>query len=133
MSNVVTTKQAQESATAWFKATMKKHGVRAEVHDREFGIVMSKTFGTAAMSGMAMSKMEIMFESMRHGFDKSTEWKRDVTAPYYMDRYVSSDGRFKVVLLKQYNGSGGYKVATMYFMFKVVDLQAEAAKAAVVA
>ena len=133
MSNVVTTKQAQQSATAWFKATMKKHSVRASVEDFAYGVVMSKTFGTAAMSSPSMSKMERMFGSMRDGFNKSKEWKRDETAPFYMDRFFSEDGRFKVVLVKQYNGSGGWKVSTMYFMFKVVDLQAEAAKEAVIA
>lgn len=133
MTNIVTTQQAQQSATTWFKAIMKQHSVRASVEDRPYGVVMTKTFGTAAMSGEAMRKMERMFNTMRTGFNKSKEWHRDDSAPFYMDRFFSEDGRFKVVLVKQYNGSGGYKVATMYFMFKVVDLRAEEANAPITA
>ena len=119
--NVVTTKDGLADASKWMRELCKYHGVTAK--DLSIGetTVQNMLYCNASHS-KRLDSFQAMVRRCEQGFENSAKWAKDPESKYHSPRYVSSDGRWRVTMINRYNGSGGWKVATMAVGLVVKDL-----------
>ncbi len=99
----------------WLRALCKFHGVTTK-DCGDFSkdeLIVQNILNCRAAGGKRLDAFQYMVRRCEKGFEVSRDWVKDPASKYDALRYISSDGKWRVTLINRYNGSGGYKVATM--------------------
>lgn len=123
--NTIDTPTAIQSARDWLIAHCKKHKIqKSAVFTTTNGNAVSCVthFGANSFGGARLAKFESLVSNIRNGFEKSPKWICNPSSNHQVSIFNSNDGRFHCRIVKKYNGSGGYKVATIVVGITIIDL-----------
>jgi hypothetical protein len=100
-------------AKNWLIATTKLAGLQSKaVNERPGVLVSNMTTIDAGGNQKRIDKFKAMVRRAVNGFRDSKDWS--ITRDEYDGWvFVSSDGKWQVTISDRYNGSGGWKVATL--------------------
>ena len=100
-------------AKDWLIKTSKQSGLQGKiVHEQPGRLVSNMTMIMAGGNQARIDKFKRMVRIAVKGFDESPDWEC-TRSEYDGWVYVSSDGKWQVTIQDRYNGSGGWKVATL--------------------
>jgi hypothetical protein len=110
-----------QSAKDWLIKTCKQSGLQSKIVREQPGSLVTNVTSVMASNHNRVDKFKNMVRVAVAGFKMSEDWKC-VRSDHDMWVFHSSDGKWKVIIRDQYNGSGGWKVATLKLGIQISSL-----------